>query len=331
MKILVVEDNRLSRISLISNLEELGYSVFSAKNGIEALTLFEEHAPSMVITDLEMPEMDGFQLIKEIRAMEFIAYTYIIAISVETDENHSDKSFECGADDMIEKPIKITQLNHHVKVGMRLIDLIGKQSIIFALAQLTETRDLDTGNHTRRISTYSKVLARYLREQGTYTEVITNQYISNLIQSSILHDIGKVGIDDSVLKKKGLYTVEEREVMKTHTTIGAYTLKSIKDKYPSATFLSMAIDIAQFHHEKFDGTGYPTGLKGDQIPLAARIVAVADVFDALVSERVYKEKFKFEDAAQIIIDGAGKHFDPIVVDAFVHNIEEFKKILIENT
>ncbi len=173
---------------------------------------------------------------------------------------------------------------------------------------------------------YTKVIATELKNHPIYKEQVTSQFINHLTLSSVLHDIGKVGIEDAVLRKKGIYTDEERKTMQAHTIIGASTIDKVADKYPFMGFLKMASEIARYHHEKWDGTGYPEGLKGEDIPLSARIVAIADVFDALISERYYKPKYSFEESKRIILESSGKHFDPVIVEAFLKHEAEFYAI-----
>ena len=195
--------------------------------------------------------------------------------------------------------------------------------VFFTLARLAESRDPETGEHLERIEGYTSILVDWLAENGPYQSQIDDAYQKQLCRSSILHDIGKVGIPDGVLLKPGPLNPEEFEIMKEHSRIGAEALEDSVLKSPSCKFLSLAAEIARYHHEKFDGTGYPHGIAGLEIPLSARIVAVADVFDALTSARVYKEAMKFEEAKDIIVSQAGKHFDPVIVKAFEACWEEF--------
>jgi response regulator RpfG family c-di-GMP phosphodiesterase len=201
---------------------------------------------------------------------------------------------------------------------------------IFALARLAESRDRETGDHLNRMRKYCYLIAKKLSKTKPYRDYIDRNYIINIFHSSPLHDIGKVGINDAILLKPGKLTTEEFEVMKTHTVIGGKTLEDAEKqlKYKTRSFLSMGKNIAYCHHEKWDGSGYPFGLKGKEIPLSARIIAVSDVYDALTSKRVYKDAIIHEEAKKIIVQGSGKHFDPIIVDAFLtlklRNVENSK-------
>jgi putative two-component system response regulator len=198
--------------------------------------------------------------------------------------------------------------------------------MIFSLAKLAESRDEDTGEHLERMREYSKLIAAELMTWPKFADVIDGQFVELIYLTSPLHDIGKVGVPDSILRKPGKLTPEEFEIMKQHTLIGADTLKASAQAYSEATFLWMAYEIAVNHHERWDGTGYPHQLSGLQIPLSARIVAVADVYDALRSKRVYKPAFSHEKSVEIIVQGRGSQFDPDIVDAFVKLESQIRQI-----
>lgn len=201
-------------------------------------------------------------------------------------------------------------------------------SSVLALAKLSEARDEDTGDHLMRMSRYSGIIAKALKDTPEYNSIITNEYVTDIIKFSPMHDIGKVGIPDRILLKPGKLTFEEFEIMKTHTAYGANVLAEAEQniKKKGRSLFKMGIEIAQNHHEKYDGTGYPNGLIGDEIPLSARIVTVADVFDALLSKRPYKEPFTLEETLKIIRDGKGKHFDPVIVDALLSSLDELNEV-----
>lgn len=203
-----------------------------------------------------------------------------------------------------------------------------QQATILALAKLAEHRDNETGRHLDRVSLFCRLIARGLREDGWFADVISDEWISVLEKSAPLHDIGKVGIPDSILRKPGKLTAQEWQVMKTHAQIGAQTLRSVMGQGAPQPFLAMSHDIAWCHHEKWDGGGYPRGVSGEQIPLSARIVALADVYDALTSERPYKRPWTHEDALNWVISGSGSHFDPRVVDAFVRRAAQADEIRV---
>jgi putative two-component system response regulator len=235
-----------------------------------------------------------------------------------------------GADDFISKPFQPEELNLRCEAGLRVLSLESRDVVIFALAKLAESRDNETGQHIERVQRYCGLLAKTLRNEGEFPNQIDSEFIRLLFETCPLHDVGKVAIPDAILLKPGLLTKEEFEIMKTHTTIGAQTLQAALDRFPTAKFLQCAVDIAWSHHEKFDGSGYPRGLKGDDIPLTARIVAVADVYDALTSKRVYKEAYSHSTAVELIREQSGKHFDPRIVRCFELSADGFNTIREEH-
>lgn len=200
-----------------------------------------------------------------------------------------------------------------------------QMATIYSLVKLSESRDYDTGAHVERVAVFCELLARHLRIIPRYKDYLNDDYINNLSKASPLHDIGKVGIPDDILLKQGKLTEEEFEIMKSHTTIGANTLREIKKKYPDNKFLELGINITLYHHEKWDGTGYPHGLTGEEIPLSARIMAIADAYEALRSKRVYKDAYTHEESLEIIKQGAGTFYDPEMVDILIQNQAEFKE------
>ena len=201
-----------------------------------------------------------------------------------------------------------------------------RMATILALAKLAEYRDDDTGIHLERIREYAKIIAEEMAKKPNYIGYITKEYIEDIYHSSILHDIGKVGIPDAILLKPGKLTTDEFKLIKTHSTLGGDVLTAIEAGIEGQTFLTLAKEIAYYHHERWDGTGYPKGLSGENIPLSARIVALPDVYDALTSERIYKEIIPHEKARELIINEKGKHFDPDVVDSFLAREDDFKMI-----
>jgi putative two-component system response regulator len=223
--------------------------------------------------------------------------------------------------------------NHLEKLVQQQVSKLTEayKATIFAMAKLAEYRDDDTGQHIERVRLYAKTLAQQLAETGPYKNDITDVFVERIFEASPLHDIGKIAIPDAILLKPGRLTAEEMEIMKLHTVIGASVLKDVYSKYPHNEFIAMSIDIAMSHHERWDGKGYPQGLKGDNIPLSARIVAIADVYDALRSKRPYKNPLSHEAAVKIILEEKGEHFDPYLVDAFLEKhkiIEEISRTVV---
>jgi putative two-component system response regulator len=236
------------------------------------------------------------------------------------------EGFAAGADDFITKPFNSAELISRLRVAERILALESRDLTIFALAKLAESRDSETGAHLERVQAYSQVLAGDLLRRGLEPDQVDANFVKLIGETSPLHDIGKVAIPDCVLLKPGRLSDEEFEIMKTHTTLGAQTLRAAAGKSPSAHFLRVASEIAESHHEQFNGTGYPHGLKGRVIPLAGRIVALADVYDALTTKRIYKPAFTHAIARSIIEKSAGAHFDPLLVEAFFANESVFHQI-----
>ena len=330
MKILIAEDELVSRKKLEKLVETAGHEPISATNGKDALSLWESAEPNMVITDWFMPEMNGLELIQQIRRRQGSRYVYIIMVTSQGGTDNVVSGMEAGADDFITKPFIKEELYVRLKAGERVFHFESRDIVIFSIANLAEERDSETGNQLHRIRRYSKILAETMLQTDNPPTEITPFFIDNIVLTSPLHDIGKIGIPDFVLLKPGRLDDREFEIMKSHSTIGYQALSNALLKYPAAEYLLMSAEIAESHHEKFDGSGYPHGKKGTQIPLSARIVALADVYDALVSRRIYKNAFPHEVSKSIIIGGKGKHFDPIVVDAFEKCESFFYHIMTEN-
>jgi len=335
MKILIADDEFVSRSKLEKVIKRFDCEFFVASNGKEAWEIWQRERPNLVIADWLMPEMDGIQLFTRIRKAEAGEYTYLILLTSKGKSEDIVQGMQTGADDYIIKPFYRDELIARIKAGERILSLQIKDLLIFAMAKLAESRDPETGQHLNRIRNFSRILSQNLLESGKFSLVIDSQFIANIFLTSPLHDIGKVGIPDSILLKPGRLNEAEFNLMKHHSLIGFETLQNVLKEYPKATFLQMSCEIALNHHERFDGSGYPQGLKGQDIPLSARIVALADVYDALTSKRVYKKAFTHEVARSIIEQEKGKHFDPNIVEAFskcedkfIHTSDEFKEMAI---
>ena len=316
MKVLIVDDEKLSLKTLSFYMGKLGYKVLQAENGQDALQIWRTESPRIVLTDWNMPKMDGAELCRCIRR-EDSDYTYIIFITSREDISDLLIGFEAGADDYLTKPVIKDELTVRVKAAERIFLLRDKEMVIYALAKLTEARDSETGCHLERIQGFAKLIAEELSKKPELFPEVNRQYIEIIHTTSVLHDIGKVGIPDRILLKPGKLTPEEFAIMQTHSTIGYEALNSVYQKKPNAAYLRIAAEIALSHHERWDGSGYPNRLSGTNIPLSARIIAVADVYDALISKRVYKGPFSHEKSMSLIIDGKGRQFDPDIVDAFL--------------
>ena len=303
-----------------------------------------------------MPGMDGYEVCRRLKSDPATCDIPVIFLSALEQTEDKVKGLQLGAVDYITKPFQpaeviarvnthltlrclqrqlrdanaaLTELNQNLekKVEERSRELLrSRDGIIFAMAKMTEARDDDTGKHLERICRYVEVLARELARTDA---AITEDWIRTVVKTAALHDIGKVGIPDGILLKKGHLNPQEREIMESHPAIGGDTLLELREEMEGGgPFLSRAIEITLGHHERWDGTGYPFGIKGEAIALSARLVAVADVYDALVSKRVYKPGMSHEDASRLIQEGAGKHFDPRVVAAFLARQAEFREIAV---
>jgi len=327
MKILIVDDELVSRKKMDLLVTSLGYETLIANDGLEGWEIWKRERPRMVITDWMMPRMDGLELCRKIREAEGSQYIYLIMVTSREDVNDLVVGMGAGADDFITKPFVKEELAVRIRSGERISSFETRDIVIFSLARLVESRDLETGQHLERIRHYSKTLAIAISKSLNRPEELDGLFLENIFLTSPLHDVGKVGIPDYILLKPARLDDSEFEIMKRHSIIGFNTLNEAMKKYPKADYLRMSADIARSHHEKFDGTGYPDGLRGEEIPLSARIVALADVYDALVSKRIYKYAYKHEVARKIIENEKGKHFDPVVVDAFLKSEREFVEIL----
>ncbi len=338
----LVVDDAAENLSLMSALLKGTYRLKVANSGEKALAYARaEPKPDIILLDIMMPGMSGYEVIQVLKsdaATRHIPVIFLTAMSTAEDEQ---RGLDLGAADYITKPISPatmlarvrTQLENKLvadfmrdqnqfletEVQRRGRELTAIQDVtILAMASLAETRDSDTGNHIRRTQHYVQALAEHLRNHPRFGYFLTQQNIDMLYKSAPLHDIGKVGIPDRILLKPGRFTPDEFEIMKTHTTLGRDAIAAAERQLGmEVDFLRYAKEIAYGHQEKWDGSGYPLGLRGDDIPISARLMAVADVYDALISRRVYKEGMPHERAAAIIVEGRGNHFDADIVDAFV--------------
>lgn len=323
--ILVIDDDPVQRGELVRALENAEFEVV-ASGGEQALQLIESQNIRLVISDWKLGELDGIDLCCGLKTADLGSYIYVILMTAKDSIDQRVQAMVAGADDFLSKPFDAGELVARVKVGHRLLQLETQESLILSLAKLAERRDPETGHHIERVQCYSRCLAEQMQGNPKHAQTVTPEYVQLIYQTSPLHDLGKIGVPESVLLKPGKLTETEFELVKEHPLIGAETLRDAIERSPEAPFLRMAHDIALSHHEKFDGSGYPQGLIGDAIPLAARIVALADVYDALTTHRVYKDAYSHEKSESIIIEGRGNHFDPDVVDAFLQITATFQAI-----
>lgn len=349
--ILIVDDDAAYLDILTDILGARGYRIRTVSSGKLALQVALDAPPDLFLLDVQMPAMDGYEVCRRLKAIDKLARVPVIFLSGLHEAIDKVKAFSAGAVDFVTKPFQIdevrarvdTHLNmRHLQTELEqhnqhLQELVQEQvneiveshrATIFALAKLAESRDDPTGNHIRRVQAYCKLLASKLSEQAPVRSHIDAVYIENLFHAAPLHDIGKVGIPDFVLLKPDKLTVEELQIMKRHTVIGASTLEEVFRRYPNNVCVRMGMEIARSHHERWDGSGYPDGLSGDDIPLGARILAVADQYDALRNLRPYKPAFDHEKTCNTILMGDGRtlpdHFDPRVLLAFADSKDQFE-------
>jgi len=323
MKVLVVDDDEIALAVAQKVLKSEGHDVILAESGAEALEIIRHNEIRVVISDWNMPGMDGLELCRYLRKTTSIGYTYIIMVTSRTGKQDLITSLSAGVDDFISKPFEPAELLLRMHNAERVLSLETTSLTLFSLAKLAESKDTDTGNHLERIRSYCRLIAeKIIADPDTWGE-LNPRFPELLFKTSPLHDIGKVGIPDYVLLKPGSLNDAEWVVMKRHTEIGAETLNAVLKQYANADYLRMARDIAWAHHERWDGSGYPRGLKQEEIPLCARIVALADVYDALTMKRVYKAAMSHEIASGIIQEGSGSHFDPRLVQIFLSLEKEF--------
>jgi len=331
--IMVVDDEEPMRKLLRVNLSLEGYQVITASDGSSALTMLEGQKPDLVILDIMMPKMDGYAVAERLKGQDETKATPIIMVTALRELDDRVKAWELGVDGFLPKPVeprelvtkvnsllKVKDYNDHMRDHQRELETeLAKRTeelqrafqktrtasleTIYRLSRAAEYRDEDTGAHIQRVSHYAAAVARKMG--------MDNESVESILYAAPMHDVGKIGIPDQILLKPGKLDPDEWEAMKKHTIIGAEILSDA-----DADFIELARVIALTHHEKWDGSGYPEGLKGTDIPLVGRIIAIADVFDALTSKRPYKEPFSVEESLGIIEKGRGSHFDPRVVDSF---------------
>ncbi len=343
--ILIIEDSQENIDGLRSMLED-DYEIFVGINGSKAMNILNNIIPDIILLDIGLPDINGFNLLQMIRKIKKCENVPVIFITGEKDELDEKYGLELGASDYIRKPYVPSVLKIKIKnnienklykenlekiVEQRTIELAkSREMVIMGMSLLAETRDKETGSHIQKIKLYTEVLVDKINELRP--DLMSKEYRNEVILYSVLHDIGKVGISDLILLKPGKLTDDEYNIMKSHTILGSEVLRKTEeifgDNYSS---LDIALEIAESHHEKYDGSGYPYGLKGENIPLSARIVALADIYDALTSNRPYKQAFTHEEAKKIILLGDGRtmpnHFDPLVLEAFKEAESTFKNIV----
>lgn len=344
-KILVVDDSSTDLLIIKNMLSE--FTVVTAHNGMEAFQILDaDNSIHLVILDLNMPLMDGFEVLRIMKGNPHYSHIRVIILTNLDEIENEIRGLELGAVDYIRKPINIKSLKIRIRIHRKLLTMqrqvekineeldakvenatkeliITRDITIQALVGLIEARNFESYNHIMRTKRMMECLCNHLKTKPQFKPVLTPEYIHLLVRTSPLHDIGKVAIPDSILLKPGRLTTEEYETMKRHVEFGVFALrKELPENVEVPAFIRTALEIVGFHHEKYDGTGYPNHLKGDEIPLPGRIMAIIDVFDALINERVYKKAFTREESVKIIEEGIGTHFDPHIATGFLEIIDE---------
>jgi putative two-component system response regulator len=346
---MVVDDTPENLVLLARILQPEGYKVMTLPNGRMAIDAVRQKPPDLILLDIMMPGMDGYEVCSALKADPRTESIPILFISALAEPLDKVKAFSQGGVDYITKPFNLMEVKARVGAHLKLrflqqdledynnlleqkvADQVRKISqghvaLITAMTKLAETRDDETGKHIERTQSLCRLLAGRIAAMPEFRKRLSESFVEDMYNASPLHDIGKVAIKDSILLKPGKLTDEEFEIMKTHTTIGKEYLSTALAKSPENKFLAVGAEIAGHHHEKWDGSGYPQGQKGEDIPISARIMTLVDVYDALRSKRVYKEAFSHEDSVRIITEGRGSHFDPVMVDVFLDLEEDFRLV-----
>jgi len=351
--VMVVDDNPAHLRLMEEILRPRGYEVRSFPSGRVALTAAGENPPDLilldVLLDIDVPEMTGYEVCERLKSSVQLSGIPVIFLSALNGPEDRLLGFRCGCVDYVSKPFQFEEVQERVAAHVGLwrlqqatdTDNRGLQKLvriqvkriadaqletIFAIAKLTEARDDQTGRHLERVQTLCGLLAVALSGRPKYKTMVGSAWIRNIVHSSPLHDIGKVAIPDRILLKPGPLTPEEFAIMKNHAALGAQTLKTVHDRYPDNEFIGMGIELARSHHEWWDGTGYPDGLAGEAIPLSARILAVADCYDAIRSKRCYKPAIPHDETRAIILRDSGKQFDPAVTAVFSELADTFRDV-----
>ncbi|MCL2209217.1 MAG: response regulator [Treponema sp.] len=335
MKTIFVVDDSDTNLSMAEAALEDQYRVMTMPSAAKMFLLLEKIMPDLILLDIEMPETDGFQALKQLKSRDIWASIPVMFLTGRTDAAVEVLGFELGAIDFVTKPFSAPVLLNRIKSHLDIDEIIRartaqlhrlQNSIVSVLANMVENRDKGTGGHIERTSAYIKILISQMRERGVYTDDIYDWDDEKIISSARMHDLGKISITDVIVNKPGKLTDDEYEVMKTHAQEGERIIDEIIAQTGEGEFLRNARLFAGCHHERWDGKGYPHGYKGDEIPLQGRIMAIVDVYDALVSERSYKKAFTDEEAVSIIMQNAGTHYDPKIAQVFYESRDLFRMV-----
>ena len=332
--IYVVDDND-TNLSVAKEALKEQYRVMTLPSAAKMFALLDKITPDVILLDIEMPEMDGFEALQKLKSNDLYADIPVIFLTSMTDATIEVRGFELGVVDFITKPFSAPVLINRIKTHLHIDEIIRertaqiqqlKNAIVFSFADIVEKRDQETGGHVERTSKYIEILVNAMIEQKVHEEELRGMNLDSIISSARLHDVGKIAIPDSILNKPGKLDQTEFENMKTHAAEGEEIINQMASRTDDDEFLTNAKLFAGYHHERWDGGGYPHGLKETEIPLQGRIMAIVDVYDALVSERPYKKPFTEEEAIRIIMDNAGKQFDPYIADVFLSVKDQFSEV-----
>ena len=332
-KIIFVVDDSFINLSIAEEALEKHYRVITLLSAEKMYAALEKLTPDLILLDIAMPEVSGFEVMKQLKSNNLLEKIPVIFLTALNDSYNEALGIELGAVDFITKPFSEPVLLNRIKNHLNIDELVRKRTeqlvqlkngIVFTLADIVECRDKNTGGHVERTTAYLKILLDAMVSHGIYIDKIRRWDVSLLISSARLHDVGKIFIPDSILNKPGPLTQEEFDLIKTHPLEGEKIIEQTMCRTGEAEFLQFAKIIAGYHHERWDGTGYPYGLKGTDIPIQGRIMAIIDVYDAIVSERSYKKAIPHDEAVSIIKNDAGKHFDPFIADVFCKVSEKLK-------
>jgi putative two-component system response regulator len=346
-KTIFIVDDVATNLSVAEDVLEKHYEVLTFSSARKMFSTLAKIVPDLILLDIEMPEMDGFEMMKCLKAHDVYADIPVIFLTALNDVANEVKGIELGAVDFITKPfsepVLVNRIERHLQIDEmirqrteqlreRTIQLEHLQNgIVLIMADIVENRDSNTGGHIERTSAYMKLLIEAMQAQGLYTEEISNWDLDSVVSSARLHDIGKISIPDVILKKPDKLTQEEFATMKTHSALGERIIEQMVKMTGDVEFLQNAKLIAAYHHERWDGKGYPYGLKEMDIPLHGRIMAIVDVYDALTSDRPYKKAFSDEEATRIILEESGKQFDPAIAMVFFQIKHQFQETRIQLT
>jgi len=335
MKTIFVIDDSEVNLTKVKQALENEYRVLTFVSAIRMFAVIKKVTPDLILLDIEMPETNGFQILETLKKDTKTAQIPVIFLTASNDEATETHCLEMGALDFITKPFSVPVMLNRIANFLHISDLIKKRTerimelqnnIIYVLANIVENRDQITGGHVDRTSRYIEILIEAMQAQGIYAAEMKNWDLETLTYSARLHDVGKISISDVILNKPGKLTPEEFEIMKTHSAEGERIINQMIERTGDEEFLHQAKLFAGYHHERWNGTGYHHGLSGEDIPLEGRIMAIADVYDALVSERPYKKAFTHEEAVDIIMADSGKQFDPKIAEVFFTVKDKFKSM-----